>query len=91
MAPLDGFCPTGALTEPRIGARWSRARAIGVLVVGGTTAGGTPLSTAEYYDPATATFEPIVVPELLGQQRLRRLGTHQLPDGRVVLTVGRNP
>jgi hypothetical protein len=85
MAPLDGFCPVGEMSEPRVAPLVARA-GNGVLVVGGSVA-GPPNGTADYYDPATATFTPVALPALDGTALLgAALGP--LPDGRVVLTGG---
>ncbi len=90
MTPPGGFCPTGRMTEPRASPLVARAGQ-GVLVVGGTSEAGTALSTAEYYDPATATFTPIEVPEVLGQSGFLGAALATLPDGRVVITGGPQP
>ena len=90
MTPVAGFCPTGELTEPRFAPLVARAGER-VLVIGGTTAGGAPLSSAELYDPATASFAPIAVPELLGQNGFIGSALTSLPDGRVVLSGGPQP
>src|SRR5690606_12884237 len=52
MAPPDGFCPVGPMTEPRASPAVARAGDL-VLVVGGTGVSGEPLATAEVYDRAT--------------------------------------
>lgn len=87
VLPPDGFCRVGDLTEPR------RAPAVapaggGVLVVGGFGPSGAPLSTAEYYDSATATFAPVDVPPQLVDDAngLAGVALAPLPDGRVVLS-----
>jgi hypothetical protein len=88
MAPPDGFCEVGAMTEPRAQPLVARA-GDGVLVVGGTGAAG-PLSTAEYYDRATATFSPVEVPQVLIDDAQGFVGAAlaALPDGRVALIGG---
>jgi hypothetical protein len=88
MAPPDGFCEVGGLTEPRAQPLVARAGA-GVLVVGGVGPLG-PLSTAEYYDPATAMFSPVVVPQVLvdDAQGFAGAALATLPDGRVALIGG---
>ncbi|HEU0036351.1 MAG TPA: hypothetical protein VFQ53_37320 [Kofleriaceae bacterium] len=88
MAPPGGFCPVGALVEPRRGPLVARAGE-GVLVVGGVGPAG-PLSTAERYDPRTATFAPVDVPDALQDPVNGLAGAvlATLPDGRVVLTGG---
>jgi hypothetical protein len=87
MAPPDGFCEVGGMTEPRAQPLVARAGA-GVLVVGGIGPAG-PLSTAEYYDLATATFSPVEVPQVLtSAQGFDGAALATLPDGRVALTGG---
>jgi hypothetical protein len=88
MAPPDGFCEVGALTEPRAQPLIARAGE-GVLVVGGIGPAG-PLSTAEYYDPAAATFSPVAVPQVLADdtQGFAGAALATLPDGRVALIGG---
>jgi hypothetical protein len=87
MAPLDGFCEVGALTEPRAQPLVARA-GDGALVIGGRGAAG-PLSTAEYFDPATATFAPVALPDgLADPQGVTGMALATLPDGRVALLGG---
>jgi len=88
MIPPDGFCPVGPLAEARKGPLVARA-GDGVLVIGGIGAGG-PLSTAELYDPQTATFSPVAVPDALQDPVNGLAGAvlATLPDGRVALTGG---
>jgi hypothetical protein len=87
MAPPGGYCPVGPMTEPRIAPLVARAGG-GVLVVGGTSPTGERLSTAEYYDAATATFAPVDVPPSLVDLDNGLAGAvlSELPDGRVALT-----
>lgn len=88
MAPPDGFCELGGLTEPRAQPLVARA-GDGALVVGGVGPSG-PLATAEYYDPATASFSSVAVPQVLGQdlQGFAGAALATLPDGRVALIGG---
>ncbi len=88
MAPIGGFCPVGALTEPRAAPLVARA-GDGVLVAGGIGPGG-PLATAEFYDPATATFTAVEVPGAAVDLANGLVGAvlTTLPDGSVVLTGG---
>ncbi len=88
MVPPGGFCPVGTLVEPRRRPLLARAGS-GVLVAGGVGPTG-PLSTAELYDPETASFIPVDVPEALQDQVNGLSGAvlATLPDGRVVLTGG---
>ena len=88
MAPPDGFCEVGALTEPRAQPLVARAGA-GVLVVGGIGPAG-PLSTAEYYDPDTARFSAVAVPPVLidDAQGFQGAALAALADGRIALIGG---
>ncbi len=87
MAPPDGFCEVGAMTEARARPLVARAGE-GVLVIGGVGPDG-PLLSAEYYDPRTATFSPVTVPPGLGDpQGLIGATLATLDDGRVVLLGG---
>lgn len=87
MAPPNGFCAVGPMTEVRRAPLVARAGQ-GVLVAGGTGAGGEPLSSAEYYDPAAAAFAAIEVPPSLvdAENGLAGAVLTELPDGRVALT-----
>ena len=88
VAPENGLCATGALTAARAQPLMARA-GDGVLVVGGTDGSGAPLATAEYYDPLTATFSPVEVPDALTQDPSNGLAggvLTALPGGKVVLT-----
>jgi hypothetical protein len=88
MVPPGGFCPVGRLTEARRQPLIARA-GTGVLIAGGIGDSG-PLSTAELYDPTTATFSAIEVPEALRDATNGLAGAvlTSLPDGRVALTGG---
>jgi len=88
MAPPGGFCPVGKLTEARQRPLVARA-GTGVLIAGGLGETG-PLSTAELFDPTTATFTAVDVPEALRDVANGLAGAvlTTLPDGRVVLTGG---
>lgn len=87
MAPPEGACAlpdrAEARTRPIVA-----AAADGVLIMGGVGAGGGLLSSAERYDPATATFVPVTVPsELVDPDNGLAGGVlTSMPDGRVVLT-----
>lgn len=87
MAPVDGMCPVGAMTEARVAPLVARAGQ-GVLVAGGVGLSGERLSTAEYYDPATTTFAAVPVPDSLVDPANGLAGAvlTELPDGRVALT-----
>jgi hypothetical protein len=85
MAPPDGFCPVGAMSEPRVGPLLAPA-GDGVLVVGGVGPAG-PLSTAEYFDPATGAFTIVDVPEVLATaDGFAGAALIPLLDGRVALS-----
>jgi hypothetical protein len=87
MAPPDGFCELPGMAEARAQPLIARA-GDGALVVGGTGPSG-PLSTAEYYDPATATFAPVDVPTgLVDDQGFTGAALATLPDGRVAVIGG---
>lgn len=87
MAPPDGFCEISGMLEARAQPLVARA-GDGALVVGGVGATGS-LSTAEYYNPATATFSSVDVPaRLVNPQGFAGAALAALPDGRVVLTGG---
>jgi len=87
MAPLDGVCPVGPMTEPRLAPLLARAGTI-ALVPGGTSAGGERLTTAEVYDPETGTFTAVDVPPSLQDPDNGLAGAvlSELPDGRVALS-----
>lgn len=88
MAPPGGFCPVGKMLDARQRPLIARA-GTGVLVAGGLGPAG-PLSTAELFDLATATWTAIEVPEALRDDVNGLAGAvlTTLPDGRVVLTGG---
>jgi hypothetical protein len=87
MGPPGGLCAVGAMTDARAQPLVARA-GDGVLVVGGTGPGG-PLSTAEYYNPATATFSPVTVPaDLVDPQGFTGAALATLADGRVAVIGG---
>jgi hypothetical protein len=88
MAPPDGFCEVGQMTEERLQPLVARA-GDGAFVVGGVGAAG-PLATAEYYNAATAAFSPVEVPPAIVDrvQGLAGAALATLPDGRVALIGG---
>ncbi|MGE0550396.1 MAG: hypothetical protein AB7O24_04635 [Kofleriaceae bacterium] len=90
MTPPGGACRTGSMTMARVAPLVARA-GTGVLVLGGGDGMGGWLATAEFYDPATATFTPVDVPEVLGQDGFAGTALATMPDGRVVVTGGPQP
>lgn len=85
MAPPDGMCPTGDLTQARSAPLVARAGE-GAIVVGGDG----PVASAEYFDPTSGAFEPVEVPpEIVDPSNgLAGFVLTELPDGRVVMTGG---
>jgi len=87
MAPPNGLCAVGAMFDARAQPLVARA-GDGVLVVGGIGESG-PLSTAEYYNRATAAFSKVTVPaDLVDPQGFTGAALATLPDGRVVVIGG---
>ena len=78
VLPPNGFCRTNDMTVPREHPIVARA-GDGVLVIGGSAD-----DSAEYYDPATATFTPVELPGQLND--LDGLSAATLTDGRVAVT-----
>src|SRR5450432_1039712 len=89
MAPLDGFCALSGMNVVRARPLVAHAGA-GVLVIGGDQPGDDMVthSTAEYYDPTTATFTLVKVPSVIdGNRRVFANGAvAELADGRVVIS-----
>lgn len=91
MIPPDGFCETaGFLNVARRAPLLARA-GDGVLVVGGQDAAGNAIGSAEFYDPATATFTPVEVSDVLAAAGFTGTSLATLPSGRVVVTGGSAP
>jgi hypothetical protein len=87
MAAPDGFCELPPMAEARSQPLVAPA-GNGALVVGGIGPSG-PLSTAEYYDPTTATFQPVDVPPALADdQGFAGAALATFPDGQVALVGG---
>jgi hypothetical protein len=87
MVPLDGFCPTEPMAAARDRPIVVRAGA-GALILGGTGPAG-PVASAEYYDPATASFAPVGVPSAFTTELgFTGAAATRMPDGRVVLSGG---
>lgn len=82
MLPLDGFCRANDMQEPRAHPLLALA-GTGVLVLGGGSD-----SSAEYYDPATATFQTVALPDLIAgdPSTLAGASVATLADGRVVVS-----
>jgi hypothetical protein len=88
--PATGlFIDTGDLTAPRQNQTASLLPDGRVLLVGGQggPGGGTPLASAEIYDPGTGTFSP-AGPTAMATPRYYHTAT-ALPDGTVLVTGGR--
>ncbi len=83
MLPPGGFCRANDLTQPRAHPIVARA-GDGVLVLGG---GSDSTATAEYYDPTTATFATIDLPDALGSESdLIGASAATLANGHVAVT-----
>jgi hypothetical protein len=80
-----GFCPTGNMTTPRAFHTITKLPNGKVLLTGGDADGsGTPIASAEIYDPATGTFSPT------GNMKAAR-DSHTatlLPNGKVLIAGG---
>ncbi|MEO8549489.1 MAG: hypothetical protein ABI678_05935 [Kofleriaceae bacterium] len=91
MVPLDGFCPLRGMTVPRVRPLVAHA-GTGVIVVGGNVAAMPQLiaPSAEFYDPATATFTPVPLPMPLAETPTSLVGAAiaELRDGRAVVWSG---
>ena len=88
MIPPGGMCETaGFMSAARRGPLLARA-GDGVLVVGGRDAAGNFLGSADYYDPATATFTEVPVSDVLGSTGFAGASLATLPDGRVAVSGG---
>jgi len=91
MAPLDGFCQLRDMTAARVQPLVAHAGS-GVLIVGGNVAplASQIMPSAEYYDPATATFTQIPLPMALAETATSLVGASiaELTDGRVVVWSG---
>lgn len=91
MAPPSAFCPTVTpMTEARVAPLLARVAA-GVLVIGGHDGQGTYLATAELYDPATGTFTPVAVPDVLGENGFAGTAVATLADGMAAISGGPQP
>ena len=91
MIPPGDFCEAaGFMHVARKGPLVARA-GDGVLVIGGRSDGGAWLGSAEYYDPATATFTEVPVSDVLGGNGFAGASLVTLPDGRVAVSGGPQP
>lgn len=78
------FTPTGSMTEPRFNPTAELLADGRVLVIAGIDSVGTPLATADLYDPATGTFTatgPMTTDRYYSTATL-------LPDGKVLVAGG---
>ena len=83
VLPPGGFCRTNDLNQPRAHPIVARA-GDGVLILGG---GSDDVATAEYYDPSTATFSPVDLPDALGSANdLIGASAATLANGHVAVT-----
>ncbi len=89
MATPNDFCQVGGMTVPRSAPLVARA-GDGVLVAGGHDPANLPLTSAEYYDPRTASFLDVDVPDGLVDDTFGFDGVvlTTLTDGRVLLSGG---
>ena len=91
MIPPGDFCEAaGFMHEARRAPLVARAGE-GVLVVGGRSATGMALGSAEYYDPGTSTFTEVPVSDVLGGNGFAGASLVTLPDGRVAVSGGPQP
>ncbi|MFT3700403.1 MAG: hypothetical protein QM831_45075 [Kofleriaceae bacterium] len=88
MAPLEGFCQLPGMAIKRSHPLVARAGA-GVLIFGGDQpdpdSGATGV-TAEYYDPATARFIQVDLPDGITERVFTNGTIASLTDGRAVIT-----
>ena len=84
VLPVGGFCAVMPMSVPRVAPKLARA-GDGVLVVGGT-AGGSQISTAEYYDRTTGRFSDVQVPTDLAPLGFEGAALTELADGKVLIT-----
>ena len=91
MIPPGGFCEAAGFLHVARRAPLVARAGDGVLVVGGRSAAGASLGSAEYYDPATATFTEIPVSDVLGGNGFAGASLVTLPDGRVAVSGGPQP
>lgn len=82
----NSFTPTGSMATPRFDLRATLLPNGKVLVTGGFTTGGFPVSAAELYDPATGAFGPAGNGNM-SVARSRHTST-LLPNGNVLLAGG---
>jgi hypothetical protein len=82
-----GFKATGSMAGPRVAHTATLLNNGKVLVAGGMDVKGTPLATAEIYDPSNGTFD------LTGSMTAARhhFATTLLPNGKVLVTGGLDP
>jgi len=80
-----GFCPTGSMTTPRAFHTITKLQNGKVLLTGGDADGsGTPINSAEIYDPATGMFSPTGNMNAARDSHTATL----LPNGKVLIAGG---
>lgn len=88
MLPPGDFCEAAGFMHTARQAPLVARAGEGVLVVGGRSATGERLGSAEYYDPATSTFTVVPVSDVLGGSGFAGASLVTLPDGRVAVSGG---
>lgn len=91
MLPPNDFCEAAGFMHVARRAPLVARAGDGVLVVGGSSATGEFLGSAEYYDPSTATFTEVPVSDVLGGGGFAGASLVTLPDGRVAVSGGPQP
>lgn len=91
MLPPGDFCEAAGFMHVARRAPLVARAGDGVLVLGGRSATGQWLGSAEYYDPATSTFSEVPVSDVLGGAGFAGSSLVTLPDGRVALSGGPQP
>ncbi len=88
MLPPGDFCEAAGFLHVARQAPLVARAGDGVLVVGGRSATGQWLGSAEYYDPATSTFTEVPVSDVLASSGFAGASLVTLPDGRVAVSGG---
>ena len=76
------------MTTPRDFHQATRLADGKVLITGGRNASGTPVASAELYDPATGSFTATTDPDMTTPRNSHQ--ATRLADGKVLITGGRN-